>query len=142
MRGYWGDPKASAERFHPGAIPGERVCHTGDVFRTDEDGFFYFVGRRDDIIKSRGEKVSPKEVENVLYALPGVREAAVIGVQDPVLGQAIKAFVASDDAGLTEARILRHCREHLEDFMVPRAVEVRQELPKTPSGKIKKTELH
>ena len=70
------------------------MLHTGDLFRTDADGFLYFVGRKDDIIKSRGEKVSPKEVENVLYALPGIREAAVVGVPDPVLGMAIKAVVA------------------------------------------------
>ncbi len=142
MRGYWGDAQASAERFRPGPIAGERVCHTGDLFRMDGEGFYYFVGRKDDIIKSRGEKVSPKEVENVLYGLPGVREAAVIGIPDPVLGQAVKAFVASDDVALTEAQVLRYCREHLEDFMVPRVVEMRPELPKTPSGKIKKTELH
>jgi amino acid adenylation domain-containing protein len=141
MRGYWGDPRATEERFPPGPLPGERVCRTGDLFRMDEDGFFYFVGRKDDIIKTRGEKVSPKEVENVLYRLPGIREAAVIGVPDPVLGQAIKAYVVLNGAVLTEADILRHCREHLEELMVPRSVEFRPELPKTGSGKIRRAEL-
>jgi acyl-CoA synthetase (AMP-forming)/AMP-acid ligase II len=141
MRGYWGDPRATAERFPPGPLPGERVCRTGDLFRTDEDGFFYFVGRKDDIIKSRGEKVSPKEIEDVLYGLPEIREAAVIGVPDAVLGQAIKAFVVVNGAGLTEADILRHCRAHLEDLLVPQMIELRAELPKTPSGKIRKKEL-
>jgi acyl-CoA synthetase (AMP-forming)/AMP-acid ligase II len=141
MRGYWGDPRATAERFPPGPLPGERVCRTGDLFRMDEDGFFYFVGRKDDIIKTRGEKVSPKEVENVLYRLPGIREAAVIGVPDPVLGQAIKAYVVLNGAALTEADILRHCREYLEELMVPRFVEFRPELPKTGSGKIRRAEL-
>src|SRR6185436_7650621 len=93
MRGYWRKPAETAERLKPGALPGEMYLHTGDIFRTDSEGYLYFVGRRDDIIKSRGEKVSPREVENVLYGLEGVLEAAVIGVPDEVLGQAIKAFV-------------------------------------------------
>jgi amino acid adenylation domain-containing protein len=79
MRGYWEAPEATARRYRPGPLPGERVCHSGDLFRTDLDGYFYFVGRQDDIIKSRGEKVAPKEVENVLHMLPGVM-AAVVGV--------------------------------------------------------------
>ena len=141
MRGYWQAPEASAQRFRAGPIPGERLCYTGDLFRMDEQGFLYFVGRKDDIIKSRGEKVAPKEVENVLYALPGVVAAAVIGVPDPVLGEAIKAFVVPNGAPLTEAQVLAHCRAHLEDFMVPTCVEFRDRLPTTGSGKIAKTEL-
>jgi long-chain acyl-CoA synthetase len=141
MRGYWGDPEATAARYRPGPIPGERVCYTGDLFRMDEEGYLYFVSRKDDIIKSRGEKVAPKEVENVLYGLEGVREAAVIGVPDPILGQAIKAFVVTDGAKLSEADVLAHCRANLEDFMMPRTVELCKELPKTSSGKIKKTGL-
>lgn len=141
MRGYWENPEASAARFRPGLIPGERLCYTGDLFRQDEEGFLYFVSRQDDIIKSRGEKVAPKEVENVLYGLSGVREAAVIGVADPVLGQVVKAFVVQEGDELTPADILRHCRAHLEDFMVPKLVEFCVQLPKTSSGKIKKTDL-
>ncbi len=141
MRGYWEAPEATALRYRPGLIPGERHCYTGDLFRVDEDGFFYFVGRRDDIIKSRGEKVAPKEVEAVLYSLPGVREAAVIGVPDAILGQAIKAFIVAEGGQLTEKQVLAHCRAHLEDYMVPRQVEFRPELPKTSSGKITKTGL-
>ncbi len=141
MRGYWEAPKATAERYRPGPLPGERVCYSGDLFRMDEDGCFYFVGRKDDIIKSRGEKVAPKEVENTLYSLPGVVEAAVVGVPDPVLGEAIKAFIVTDGAKLNEQDVLRHCRGHLEDFMRPQIVECRDKSPKTDSGKIKKTEL-
>lgn len=141
MRGYWENPEATAQRYRPGPIPGERVCYSGDLFRQDEEGFFYFVGRGDDIIKSRGEKVAPKEVENVLYDLPGVVETAVIGVPDPILGEAIKAFIVTSDSTLTEKEILRHCRTHLEDFMVPQIVEFRSELPKTSSGKITKKDL-
>jgi acyl-coenzyme A synthetase/AMP-(fatty) acid ligase len=111
----------------------------------DEEGYLYFVARKDDIIKSRGEKVAPKEVENVLYKLPQVIEAAVVGVPDPVLGQAIKAFVAlrQDDHAepLTEQAVLQHCRANLEDYMMPKYVEFRDSLPKTSSGKLKKTEL-
>ncbi len=141
MRGYWEAPEATAERYRPGPLPGERVLYTGDLFWMDEDGFLYFVGRKDDIIKSRGEKVAPKEIENVLYEIPGVVEAAVIGVPDPILGEAIKAFVVLDGVTLTERDILRHCRARLEDFMVPQYVEIRDSLPKTASGKIKKTAL-
>jgi amino acid adenylation domain-containing protein len=141
MRGYWEAPEATARRYRPGPLPGEQVCYSGDLFRMDEDGYFYFVGRQDDIIKSRGEKIAPKEIENVLYSLPGVVEAAVIGVPDPILGQAIKAFVVCQDGALTEMDVLRHCRAHLEDFMTPQSVEFRAALPKTDSGKIKKTEL-
>jgi long-chain acyl-CoA synthetase len=140
MRGYWNDPVRTAARFRPGAVPGEQLCYTGDLFQQDEAGFFYFVARQDDVIKSRGEKVPPKEVENVLYGLAGVREAAVIGVPDPVLGQAVKAFVVAD-APITEADVMRHCRSHLEDCMMPKYVELRTELPKTSTGKIKKTDL-
>jgi amino acid adenylation domain-containing protein len=141
MRGYWGDPSATAARYRSGPIPGERLCYTGDLFRMDEEGYLYFVARKDDIIKSRGEKVAPKEVETVLYSLKGVLEAAVIGVPHPILGQAVKAFVVSDGTELTEADVLAHCRAHLEDFMIPKLVEFRDQLPKTSSGKIKKIEL-
>jgi acyl-coenzyme A synthetase/AMP-(fatty) acid ligase len=141
MRGYWENPEATAKRYRPGPLPGERLCYTDDLFRMDEDGYFYFVGRQDDIIKSRGEKVAPKEVENILYQLPEVVEAAVIGIPDPILGQAIKAFVVPDGSNLSAAKIMAHCRANLEDFMVPKVVEIRAELPKTTSGKIKKTDL-
>lgn len=141
MRGYWGDEEATAQRFRPGPLPGERVCYSGDLFRMDEEGFLYFVARRDDIIKSRGEKVAPKEIENVLYALEGVVEAAVVGMPDPLLGQAIKAFLVLDGRKLSEAEVLAHCRANLEDHMVPQYVEFRKELPKTESGKIRKVDL-
>ncbi|HIQ01481.1 MAG TPA: AMP-dependent synthetase, partial [Anaerolineales bacterium] len=142
MQGYWGDPEETAKRYRPGRYPAERLLYTGDLFRMDEEGFLYFVARKDDIIKSRGEKVAPKEVESVLYRLPGVAEAAVIGVPDELLGQAIKAFiVCSDGHQLTEQDVLRHCRQHLEDFMLPRYVEFRPSLPKSPSGKIQKSAL-
>jgi long-chain acyl-CoA synthetase len=141
MRGYWENPEATAKRYRPGPTPGERTLYSGDLFKMDEEGYLYFVTRKDDIIKSRGEKVAPKEVENVLYGIDSVVEAAVIGVPDAVLGEAIKAFVVLDNADLTERDVLRHCRAHLEDFMVPKYVEFQDSLPKTSSGKIKKPDL-
>ncbi len=142
MKGYWENPEATDRMLRPGPHPWEKVLHTGDLFRADEEGFLYFVGRKDDIIKTRGEKVSPKEVENVLYALPGVREAAVIAVPDPVLGASIRAVVVLAEEGcLTEREVLAHCARQLEDFMVPRSVEFRRELPKTDTGKIRRSEV-
>jgi long-chain acyl-CoA synthetase len=137
MKGYWENPQATDKALRPGPFPWEKVLHTGDLFRTDAEGFLYFVGRKDDIIKSRGEKVSPKEVENVLYALPGIREAAVVGVPDAILGAAIKAVVAlTPGVTLTEQDVIRHCAKHLEDFMVPKLIEFRDALPKSDNGKI------
>jgi long-chain acyl-CoA synthetase len=140
MKCYWADEAATNRALKPGAYPWEKVLYTGDLFRMDQDGFLYFVGRKDDIIKTRGEKVSPKEVENVLYELAGIREACVIGVPDPILGQALKAIIAADD-GITEADVVRHCRARLEDFMVPTMVEFRGQLPKSENGKIARKEL-
>ncbi len=143
MRGYWENPEATAQRYRPGPIPGERVCYSGDLFRMDEEAYFYFVSRKDDIIKCRGEKVAPKEIENVLYGLPGVVEAAVIGVPDPILGQAVKAVIVADNGlhEVTEKDVLLHCKAKLEDFMVPKYVQFVESLPKTTSGKIRKAAL-
>jgi acyl-coenzyme A synthetase/AMP-(fatty) acid ligase len=140
MQGYWQNREATVRRFRTLA-DGRRVCCSGDLFRMDEEGFYYFIARKDDIIKSRGEKVAPKEVENVLYALPGVVEAAVVGVPHPVLGQAIKAFVVRDGAALDAPAVISHCKAFLEDFKVPQVVEFRDALPKTGSGKIRKMDL-
>ena len=142
MRGYWNKPEQTAERLKPGDIPGEMVLYTGDIFRTDEEGYLYFVARKDDIIKSRGEKVSPREVENVLYQIEGVIEAAVIGVPDPVLGQAVKAFlVLKPGHSLSERDVIRYCLAHLESFMAPKHVEFVAQLPRTDTGKISKKGL-
>lgn len=142
MRGYWEMPEATARVLRPGARPGETVLHTGDLFRSDDEGFLYFVGRTDEIIKSRGEKVSPREIENVLCSIEGVVEAAVVGVPDPLLGQAIKAFVVKrEDAAMAERDVLRFCAARLEDYMVPRAIEFVGELPTTDSGKVRKVSL-
>jgi amino acid adenylation domain-containing protein len=136
MQGYWRNEAATQRMLRPGPNPWEKVLHTGDLFKTDKDGFLYFVGRKDDIIKTRGEKVAPKEVEAVLHAHPGIAEAVVVGLPDAVLGQAISALVVLSDPALSEKDIIRHCAKHLEDFMVPKSIEFRSELPKTETGKI------
>jgi amino acid adenylation domain-containing protein len=136
MQGYWRNDAATERMLRPGPNPWEKVLHTGDLFQTDEDGFLYFVGRKDDIIKTRGEKVAPKEVETVLHGHPGIAEAVVIGVPDPVLGHAIGALVVRSDPSLSDKDIIRHCTRHLEDFMVPKIIEFRTELPKTDTGKV------
>ena len=142
MLGYWELPDETAKVLKPGPLPWERVLYTGDLFRMDEEGFLYFVGRKDDIIKCRGEKVSPKEIENVLYNLEGVVEVAVVGVPDEILGQAIKAFVVlKEGIILSENDILRYCQKNLEDFMIPKYIELVETLPKTESGKIRKVGL-
>jgi long-chain acyl-CoA synthetase len=142
FRGYWANPEATAAVLKPGLNPWEKLFHTGDLFYADPEGDLYFVGRVDDMIKSRGEKVSPREVENVLYALEGIQDAAVIGTPDPILGQAIKAFVVpAPGSSLTPREIKTHCMKFLEDYMVPQTVEFVAEIPKTESGKIKRREL-
>ena len=138
MQGYWELPEATAEVLRPGRYPWEKVLYTGDLFKTDEEGYLYFVSRKDDIIKSRGEKVSPREVENVICEMPQVQQAAVIGIPDEILGQAVKAFVVLKPGVELGARdIMGHCTRRLEGFMVPKAVEFRDDLPKTSSGKVK-----
>jgi len=123
-------------------LPHEVVLHTGDYCKLDDEGYLYFVGRMDDIIKSRGEKVAPREVENAIANIHGVKEVAVIGVPDDILGQAVKAFVVLEQgAGLSERDIQRACQAQLESFMVPRTVVFVPDLPKTTTGKIKKTGL-
>jgi acyl-CoA synthetase (AMP-forming)/AMP-acid ligase II len=142
MLGYWEMPEESAKCLKNGDYPGEKVLYTGDLFKMDEEGYLYFIARKDDIIKCKGEKVSPKEIENVLYSLEGILEAAVVGIPDEILGQAIKAYVAIEKgANLTDKDILRYCSQHLENYMVPKYLEIRESLPKTVTGKIRKQDL-
>jgi acyl-CoA synthetase (AMP-forming)/AMP-acid ligase II len=142
MAGYWRSPELTRHMLRDGPVPGERMLCTHDLFTVDGEGFLYFVGRSDDIIKTRGEKVSPIEVENAIHAIEGVKEAAVIGVPDDVLGQAVRAYVVlHDGAELGGQEIIRACRVKLENFMVPRDVVLVGELPKTDSGKVRKKSL-
>ncbi len=141
--GYWGRPEdtARALRCNPLLPPElgdcEKVCYSGDLVKRDEDGFLYFVGRRDTMIKSSGFRISPTEVEEVLFSSKKLGGAAVIGIPDEILGQTIKAFVvARDDEPLDTKALLAHCGEKLPRYMVPKTIEVLNELPKTSSGKV------
>ena len=142
MHGYWRKPEATARRLKLDRLTGEAVLYSGDVFRSDAEGYLYFVARKDDIIKSRGEKVSPREVENVLYGMPAVQDVAVIGVQDALLGQAVKAFVVLREGHrCTERELIKYCAARLESFMTPKYVVIVTDLPRTDTGKISKTGL-
>ncbi|RUV74100.1 MAG: AMP-dependent synthetase [Mesorhizobium sp.] len=142
MKGYWGKPEATARKLKPGPLPGEQVLYTGDYCRMDAEGYLYFIGRGDEIIKSRGEKIAPKEVENALLDIPGVREAAVIGVPDELLGQAVKAFVVIEQGRIVgEKQLQKECQRRLENFMVPKSIVIVPSLPMTDTGKLKKTAL-
>jgi amino acid adenylation domain-containing protein len=142
MKGYWENEEATREALRAGPYPWEKVLYTGDLFRCDEEGYLYFVARKDDIIKTRGEKVSPREVENCLYELAAVREAVVVGVPDALLGAAVKAIIVADpESGLTAREVVRHCASRLEEYMVPKHVEFRGELPRSENGKVARREL-
>jgi acyl-CoA synthetase (AMP-forming)/AMP-acid ligase II len=141
--GYWGQPELTDRvlRPHPFLLSelggAEKVCYSGDLVKMDEDGFLYFVGRRDTMIKSSGYRISPTEVEEVLFQSGVVRQAAVIGIPDEVLGQSIKAFVvAKNGDGIDTNALLGFCAEKMPRHMLPKSVEVLEELPKTSSGKV------
>jgi acyl-coenzyme A synthetase/AMP-(fatty) acid ligase len=140
--GYFGAPELTAEILRDESALGDRTLCTHDLFRLDEHGFLYFVGRSDEIVKTRGEKVSPIQVEDVLHAIDGIREAAVVGVPDELLGEAVRAYVVVEDGStLSAATIIAACRGALESYKVPKEVVLLEELPKTPTGKIMKRSL-
>ena len=137
--GYWKDPERTAERFRP--APGqsrpteELAVWSGDVVRTDEDGFLYFVGRRDEMIKTSGYRVSPTEIEEVAYGTGLVRDAVALGVDDPRLGQRI-VLAVSAPGEVEEKALLGLLAEELPPYMLPKAVVIRDELPRSPNGKL------
>lgn len=142
MLGYWKKDELSKEMLKPGKLPGEKILCSNDWFKMDEEGFFYFQGRNDDIIKTRGEKVSPVEIENIIYKINGVKEVAVLGNPDAIMGESIAVFVTTHDGiQLNEKIIQRECMSHLEPFMVPQKVIFMEEMPKSSNGKIDKKEL-
>jgi len=141
--GYWNRPEDTARVLRPNPLlppemgDCEKVCYSGDIVKMDEDGFLYFIGRRDTMIKSSGFRISPTEVEEVLFQTGKLRGAAVIGIPDEVLGQVIKAFVVPRDGELLNAdALLELCAEKMPRFMLPKSVEVLGDLPKTSSGKV------
>ncbi|HTT13481.1 MAG TPA: acyl-CoA ligase (AMP-forming), exosortase A system-associated [Burkholderiaceae bacterium] len=147
--GYWNDPERTAERYRPlpgreaGLVQPEIAVFSGDTVRMDEEGFLYFVGRRDEMIKTSGYRVSPNEVEEVIYATQLVSECAALGVPHPSLGHAI-VVVATPKAGteLSAQALLSSCRDRLPAYMVPTHVDIRPgSLPRNPNGKIDRKAL-
>jgi acyl-CoA ligase (AMP-forming) (exosortase A-associated) len=151
--GYWNDPEKTAERFRPlpptlpgreyGLVLHETAVFSGDTVRQDEEGFFYFVGRRDEMIKTSGYRVSPTEIEEVLYGTQMIGEAAVFGVPHTILGQAIVAVVTPNADRPPDAEaLLAVCRERLPIYMLPGHVEIREgPLPRNANGKIDRKAL-
>lgn len=144
--GYWGDPERTAERFRP--LPREqadwrapeRCVWSGDRVVADADGFLYFVGRQDDMIKTSGYRVSPTEIEEAAYDTGLVRDAVALGVPDERLGQRIVLLVTAGDA-LDVRELLTALRGRLPLFMVPHAIDVRDDLPRSPNGKFDRSLL-
>jgi long-chain acyl-CoA synthetase len=134
--GYWRNDEATTETFHDG------WCYTGDVGYLDEHGYLFMLDRRKDMIITGGFNVYPREIENVISEIPGVREVAVLGAPDERWGEAITAFVSlTPDSDVTSETIIAHCRDHLGGYKVPKKVLVMEDLPKGGTGKIKKPDL-
>jgi acyl-CoA synthetase (AMP-forming)/AMP-acid ligase II len=141
--GYWGNPEATNHvlKRNP-LLPAElgdteRVCYSGDLVKMDAEGFLYYVGRRDTMIKSSGFRISPTEVEEVIFQSGRVRYAAAIGVPDELSGQAVKAFVVlRDGESCDQDALIGFCSENMPRYMVPKYIEFMDELPKTGSGKV------
>lgn len=129
--GFWRLPGKTSRDFRDGWF------YTGDLARLDSDGYYFLVERKDDLIITAGYNVYPREVEEVLFSMPQVYEAAVVGVPDQLKGEIVKAFVVlREGASATSESVVDYCREHLANFKVPREVEFITALPKLPNGKI------
>jgi len=151
--GYWNDPEKTAERYKPlpngvggresGMVLPEHAVFSGDTVKMDGEGFLYFIGRRDEMIKTSGYRVSPTEVEEAIYATKLVGEVAAFGSDHPALGQAIVVIATPPDgAELVIDTLLAECRRSLPAYMVPAQVEVREgPLPRNPNGKIDRKAL-
>jgi acyl-CoA synthetase (AMP-forming)/AMP-acid ligase II len=141
--GYWNQPETTAQRFKPapGLPPGlpnpELAVWSGDTVMRDEDGFLYFVARRDEMIKTSGYRVSPTEIEEVLLGTGLVSEAVALGVDHPTLGQAIVVMaVAAAEHAADSAKLLAECKQRLPTFMIPTRIEWRTAIPRNPNGKM------
>jgi len=131
MKGYWQMPEETEKTLRDGWL------YTGDIAKMDEDGYVYIVDRKKDMIIASGYNIYPRDVEEVLYEHPAVKEAAVIGVPDPYRGETVKAFIVKKDGmDVTEEEIIRFCRANMAAYRVPRIVAFRDELPKTNVGKV------
>ena len=136
MKGYYKNEAATREAFRSGWF------HSGDLGYRDKDGFFYIVDRKSDMIIRGGENIYPREIDEVLYQHPQVKDAATIGVTDALYGEEVKSFVVlRDDCEATEEEILEFCRARLADFKCPKTIEFLEDIPKGPTGKLLKREL-
>ncbi|WP_251358488.1 acyl-CoA ligase (AMP-forming), exosortase A system-associated [Kangiella sp. TOML190] len=142
--GYWNAPQKTASRFKPigqhSKYLAELAVWSGDQAKKDAQGFIYFIGRADDMIKSSGYRISPSEVEDTVFLLNGIKEVAALGVNDEQLGQAVALIVKADDA-LTNEQIKKYCLKQLPNFMQPKYIERVEQLPRNPNGKIDRSQL-
>jgi long-chain acyl-CoA synthetase len=136
MAGYWQRPDETAQAMTP-----DGFFKTGDIGTMDERGYFKVVDRKKDMVLVSGFNVYPNEIEEVVSAMPGVLECAVIGVPDERTGEAVKLVVVRRDEALTEAQVREYCKASLTGYKVPRVIEFRKDLPKTPVGKVLRREL-
>ena len=136
MRGYWNAPEETANAF-----TADGWLKTGDMGRMDERGYVEFTERKKDMIVVSGFKAYPAEIEDVAMLHPGVKEAGAVGVPDERSGEAVALFVVRKDPALTAATLLAHCAKYLTGYKLPRRIEFREQLPKTPIGKILRREL-
>ncbi len=149
-QGYWNDPEKTAERFRPlprsarpdGIVIDEMAVFSGDTVRLDKEGFIYFIGRHDEMIKTSGYRVSPTEIEEMAYATQWVAECAAFGVPHPVLGQAIVLIVTPNKAGLSKEELAAYFKQHCPAYQLPAIVDIRPgSLPRNPNGKIDRKTL-
>jgi long-chain acyl-CoA synthetase len=130
MKGYYKMPEETAAAIRDGWL------YTGDLARMDEDGYFFIVDRKKDMVIVGGFNVYPREVEEVLYEHPDIVEAAVIGAPHPEQGEVIKCFVVTNNTLLTENQLIAYCKERLAKYKLPASIEFLEELPKNTTGKI------
>ncbi|ELY3194272.1 AMP-binding protein [Salmonella enterica] len=140
MSGYWRNEEQTKKKLRPGPLPGEQVLYTGDICRLDEKGLLYFLARQDDIMKSCGEKVAPKEVEGVIMRFPGVSQVAILGLAHPVYGTEIVACIETE-VSIDLPSIKAFCKTHLESYKCPHRYIVEARLKRNPNGKIDKNAL-
>ena len=136
MKGYWQNPDETEASFQDGWFK------TGDIGRLDQDGYLHIIDRKKDVIIVSGFNVYPTEIENCLATLKGVAEAAVVGVRDSNANEVVTAFVVLQDKTLSEASLLEYCQKHLTNYKIPKIIIFRDELPKSPVGKILRKDLH
>ena len=143
--GYWGDREKTSRAMLPNHFQPnfeDRVYRTGDLVSVDNDGIIWFLGRRDNMVKSRGYRIELGEIEAALYSHPAVREAAVVPIPDELIGNKLKAVVVLDSsAPLSATDIQRHCAQRIPIYMIPEPVVFRDNLPKTSTGKVDRLEL-